>query len=144
MDVLSKDGSFTVHHTNIQTVSLEMYKIKHNLYDSCLNDLFSAANSKYNLRSPSDLQVLGINTVFYGPSSIRYFGSVIWKTLPQELRTLVSLLYSKQQYGDGNHLTVLVGCVKTTWTVLVLSMFQINCTREFMQSFPYFIFCKTE
>ena len=121
-----------------------MYKIKHNLSDSCLNDLFSAANRKYNLRSPSDLKILGINTVFYGPSSIRYFGSVTWKTLPQELRTLVSLLYSKQQCGDGNHLTVLVGCVKTTWTVLVLSMFQINCTREFMQSFPYFIFCKTE
>ena len=121
-----------------------MYKIKHNLYDSCLNDLFSAANSKYNLRSPSDLQVLGINTVFHGRNSIRYFGTVICKTLPHELRTLVSLLYSKQQYGDGNQLTVLVGCAKTTWTVLVLLMFQVNCTRQFMQSFPYFMFCKTE
>ena len=28
---LAKDGSFTVHHTNIQTFLLEMYKIKHNL-----------------------------------------------------------------------------------------------------------------
>ena len=121
-----------------------MYKIKHNLSDSCLNDLFGAANSKYNLRSPSDLKVLGKNTVFYGPTSIRYFGSVIWKTLPHELRTLVSLLYSKQQYRDGNQLTVLVGCVRTAWTVLVLLMFQVNCTRQFMQSFTYFIFCKTE
>ena len=121
-----------------------MHKIKHNLSDSCLNDLFSAANSKYNLRFPSDLKVLGISTVFHGRNSIRYFGTVICKTLPHELRTLVSLLYSKQQYGDGNQLTVLVGCVKTTWTVLVLLMFQVNCIRQFMQSFPYFMFCKTE
>ena len=121
-----------------------MHKIKHNLSDSCLNDLFSAANSTYNLRSPSDLKVLGISTVFYGRNSIRYFGTVICKTLPHELRTLVSLLYSKQQYGDGNQLTILVGCAKTTWTVLVLLMFQVNCTRQFMQSFPYFMFCKTE
>ena len=91
-----------------------MYKIKHKLSDSCLNYLFSAANSKYNLRSQSDLKVLGINTVFYGPTSIRYFGSVIWKILPHELRTFVSLLYSKRQYGDGNQLTVLAGCAKTT------------------------------
>ena len=39
-DLFAIDGSFTVHHTNIQTLLLEMYKIKHNLSKSCLKDLF--------------------------------------------------------------------------------------------------------
>ena len=39
-DLFVIDGSFTVHHTNIQTLLLEMYKMKHNLSKSCLKDLF--------------------------------------------------------------------------------------------------------
>ena len=50
-DLLAIDGSFTVHHTNIQTLLLEMYKIKLNLSENCLKDLFSVVNGNYNLRS---------------------------------------------------------------------------------------------
>ena len=38
--LLAKDVSFTVHHTNIQRLILAIYKIKHNLSQSCLKDLF--------------------------------------------------------------------------------------------------------
>ena len=79
-DLLAVDGSFTVHHTNIQILFFEMYKIKHNLSESCLMDLFSAANGNYDLRSQSDLGVPGINTVFYDVNSIMYFGSVTEKS----------------------------------------------------------------
>ena len=41
LDLLPIFSSFPVHHTNIQTLLLEMHKIKHNLYESCLEDLFS-------------------------------------------------------------------------------------------------------
>ena len=61
------DGSFTVHHTNIQMLSLEMYKIKPNLSESCLKGLFSVVNGNYNLRSRSDFGFPGINTVFIVP-----------------------------------------------------------------------------
>ena len=46
---------------------LEMYKIKRNLSESCLNDLFSAVNGNYNLSSQSNFGVPGINTVFMVP-----------------------------------------------------------------------------
>ena len=62
-----------------------MYKIKHNLSESCLKDLFSAVNDNYNLRSQSDITFSGINTVLYGANSIRYFGSVICNSLPNDL-----------------------------------------------------------
>ena len=44
------DGSSNVHHTNIQTLLLEMHKTKHNLSESCVKVLFSAVNGNYNLR----------------------------------------------------------------------------------------------
>ena len=88
LDLLAVDGSFTVHHTNIQTLLLEMYKIKHNLSECCLKGLFSVVNGNYNLRSQSDFEVRGIRTVFYGPNSIKYFGSVIWNSLRNDLSNI--------------------------------------------------------
>ena len=67
---------------------LEMYKIKHNLSEGRLKDLFSVINGNYNLSSQSDFGVPGINTVFYSASSIRYFGSVIWNSLPNDLKNI--------------------------------------------------------
>ena len=49
-----------IHQTNIQTLSLEMYKVKHNLHESYLKDLFSAVNSHYNLQSQCDFRIPGV------------------------------------------------------------------------------------
>ena len=65
-----------------------MYKTKYNLSGSCLKDLFSVVNGNYNLHSQSDFGVPGINTVFYGANSIRYFGLVISNGLPDHLRNI--------------------------------------------------------
>ena len=70
-DLLAINSLFTVHHTNIQTLLLKMYKIKHNLSENCLTDPFSAMNDHYNLSSQSKFGVPGINTVFYRANSIR-------------------------------------------------------------------------
>ena len=67
---------------------MEMYKIKHGFSESCLKDLFSVVNGNYNLSSPSDFRVPGINTVFYVANSIRYFGSVIWNSFSNDLRNI--------------------------------------------------------
>ena len=70
-DLPAIDGSFTVHHTDIQSLLLEMYKVKHNLSASCLKDLFSVVNGNYNLPFQSDFGVPGMNTVFCASNSIR-------------------------------------------------------------------------
>ena len=53
------------------------------------------------------------------------------------------LIYLKRHYTDGNHLIALVGCVKTTYAALVSLLFQVNCTRQFMQVFSI-MFCKNK
>ena len=75
----------TVHHTNIQTLLPEIYKTK-KLSESCVKVLLSTVNGNYNLRSQSDFRVPGID--IYGANSIGYFGSVIWNSLPNDLRNI--------------------------------------------------------
>ena len=89
-------------------------QMKHNLSESCLKDLFSAVNDNYNLRSQSDFRVPGINTVFYGANSIRYFGSVIWNSLPNDLRNICDFDLFKTTMRIWNLVTVLAVFVKTT------------------------------
>ena len=55
-----------------------------------LSEFFVRNNHNYNLRSRSELIVLSINTVFKGQNSISYFGSVIWNSIPVELRGINS------------------------------------------------------
>ena len=84
--LLIKDKSFTIHHQNIQFLAIEIYKAIHNLPGGNLSEFFVRNNHNYNLRSESELLLPNVNTVFKGQNSISYFGSVIWNSIPFELR----------------------------------------------------------
>ena len=45
-------------------------------------------NPNYNPRSKSELTVQSINTVFKDQNSISYFESVIWNSIPADLREI--------------------------------------------------------
>ena len=62
-----------------------MYKTGNHLPGGNLSEFF-VRNHNYNLCSKSELTVPSINTVFKGQNSISYFGSVIWNSIPAELR----------------------------------------------------------
>ena len=51
-----------------------MYKIKHSVSESCLNDLLSAVNATCNLGSQSDLRIPSMNTVVYGAIQLGILG----------------------------------------------------------------------
>ena len=85
-NLLIKDKSFTIHHQNIQLLAIEIYKAIHNLPGGNLSEFFVRNNHNYNLRSESELLLPNVNTVFKGQNSISYFGSVIWSSIPFELR----------------------------------------------------------
>ena len=90
-ELLEKDGSFTVHHYNIQTLCIELYKVFNNLAESIFSDLFIRNNSSYNTRLKSDFVIPQINTVLKGSNSIRYYGPVIWNLIPNEIKYVDSL-----------------------------------------------------
>ena len=67
---LIKDGSFTIHHQNIQTLAIEIFEI-HNGF-SQIFFLFSY------------FQIPRINTTLIGKESVQYFGPVIWINMKRQ------------------------------------------------------------
>ena len=96
-DLLTKDGSFTVHHYNIQTLAIELYKVYNNISQTIFGELFTRNNNGYYLRSKSDFVIPQIRTVLKGSNSIRYFGPIIWNLIPEELKNITSLNIFKKE-----------------------------------------------
>ena len=88
--LLVKDKTFAIHHQNIQSLTIVMYKTVNNLPRGNLRDLFVRNNHSYSLRSKSKLTSPSINTLFNSQNSISYSGSVIWNSVPAELREIYS------------------------------------------------------
>ena len=53
--LLKQDKSFTIHHYNIQTLCIELYKVYNNLSQTVFSELFTKKENSYNLRSQFDL-----------------------------------------------------------------------------------------
>ena len=88
--LIVKDKISTIHHQNIQSFAIEMYKAVNNLPGRNLSEIFVKNNHNYNLHSRSERTVPSINTVFKDRNSVSYFGSVIWNSIPVELKRINS------------------------------------------------------
>ena len=64
-ELLEKDGSFTVHHSNIQVLAIELHKIIHGTSTSGLGDLLSR-NNNTQLRSRNEFSIPRVRTEQYG------------------------------------------------------------------------------
>ena len=80
------DKSFCIHHRNIQRLLIEIYKALHDISRNSLKELFVKKESTISLRSRPELVIPSVNSVLKGKNSLRYFGSVIWNSLPIEIR----------------------------------------------------------
>ena len=104
---------------------------------------FIAVNGNYNLCSQSDFGVPGINTVFYGANSIRYFGSVIWNSFSNDLRNIGDFDLFKTTIQRWKPVDCPCSLCKNYLDglgfIAVLSYF----TRKFTQVF-LIMFCKNE
>ena len=96
-ELLEKDGSFTIHHYNIQTLCIELYKVYNNLAHLIFSDLFKRNSNPYNTRLQSDFVIPRINPVLKGSNSIRYYGPVIWNLISSEIKYVDSLETFKRE-----------------------------------------------
>ena len=60
-DFLTKNGSFTVHHYNIQTLAIELKKVYNNISQTIFGELFTRNNNSYYLLLPVLLCKLGLH-----------------------------------------------------------------------------------
>ena len=90
-NLLRKDRSVSIHHRNIRSFAIEIYKIKNNMSTPIMSELFEKRNLNYNLRSQTDFSLHSVNTVVYGLKSLKYFAGKVWSIVPFEIRNARSL-----------------------------------------------------
>ena len=85
-DLLKKDN-YKIHHKNIQSSAIELFKIKKGIANPTLRDIFPLKSIDYNLRSQIDFSVSSVTTTHFGLNSLRYFASEVWNMVPLNLKT---------------------------------------------------------
>ena len=90
-ELFEKDNSFIVHFKNIQSLTIELFKVKENLSNTIMNDILQTRTLTYNLRSQTDFARSFIYTSPFGLNSLRYF--TLWNIVP--LRIQVIFLFLK-------------------------------------------------
>ena len=64
-DLLKRDTSVTIHHRNLQSLAIELFKVKQNLSNSMLCNMFQTRSISYNLRSQEDFLRSNVSTNQY-------------------------------------------------------------------------------
>ena len=109
-ELLVRDGSVRIHHRNIQSVALEMFKVKNDLCPELMKCLFTVnPNPKAGQQT---FLIPSVKTVYMGKLSLGYFGPVVWETmLPDSYKNIETLTNSKMKLENGS-LTANVDFVK--------------------------------
>ena len=86
--LLQIDKSYNIHHKNIQTLAIELYKVKNNLSNQIMQEVFEKHESvDYNLRFQTDFVLPSVNTTYFGLHSLRYFFVKILMVFLTRLKT---------------------------------------------------------
>ena len=56
-DFLKRNKLFTIHQRNIQSVAIQLFKVKGNLSNNTMYDIFQTRKINYNLRSQTEFAV---------------------------------------------------------------------------------------
>ena len=70
-ELLDKDGSFTIHQRNVQSLAIEIYKYLHGLSPAILSEVFKVNEIiPYDLRMRNELHARNLKTVTYVTETI--------------------------------------------------------------------------
>ena len=76
-ELLRKDKSFCIHQKNIQSLTIEFFRVKNILSNRIMCDVFETRNLNYNLRSQTDFIRTCVNNSSFGLNYLKYLATKI-------------------------------------------------------------------
>ena len=98
--LLCKDDPVTIHHRNIQTLALEIYKTIHELNPIFMKDVFSLGKKNHPTRT-EQLSHPNPRTVTYGLESFGYKARQIWRYIPNEIKNTTNINVFKKYTSEN-------------------------------------------
>ena len=94
-ELLAKDESFTIHERNIQTMAIELYKVKYGLAPKIMNLIFPLqANMTY--PGQNDFVSRNVKNVSYGTETLAHLGPKIWALVPNDIKDFSLSKFTKR------------------------------------------------
>ena len=91
-DLLQKDGCVSIHHRNLRTLAVELFKVLKGLSPVIFAEAFSVRQqSQYNMRNYSYFAMPRAKTVNHGLESLPYIGSKLWDSIPSHMKEIGSI-----------------------------------------------------
>ena len=84
--LLQNDKDVRSHHKNIQSLMIEMFKIKNESAPPIMDSMFERRNEPYNLRNFQEFLTEKKGTVCYGLETLSYCSPQLWSLLPENIK----------------------------------------------------------
>ena len=91
-DLLTMDQLFTIPQITIQSLAIELFKLKQNISTHMMNNIFQMKdNLIFNLRSQTEFLRNSANSCQYGLNSLRVCSSKVWSMVPNKIKNSATL-----------------------------------------------------
>ena len=100
-ELLQRNGSVSIHHKNIQTLTMEVFKVVNNICPPIMKTFFDFRENRYNRKFP-EIRQQKVRTDQYGLETGLYRAAQLWSLAPTDLKSLptVNLFKSKRKHWE--------------------------------------------